>query len=241
MKRMEFMQALERAMLGIPEEERREALQYYEDYLADAGEENEEEALAALGTPEEIAASIRAGLTAQDGGGEFTEQGFSAGKEKLRVPARQMDKEYREGPAFGRMDFEETAEKKKINGWKIFAIALLCLLLAPVCVPIAIGAVAVVLSVLIGAMAIVVGLIAAGAAVFIAGLLISAGAVTLLFVHPAGALVTAGCGLLASALGLFLLLAFGWFLMKAVILLIQGLVWLCRLPFHKKMKGGNVK
>ena len=57
--------------------EREEAIQYYNDYFDDAGAENESGVIASLGTPEELARTIKAGLN--DGGsvGEFTESGFS--------------------------------------------------------------------------------------------------------------------------------------------------------------------
>ena len=49
MNRMEFMAELERLLADMPEEERQAAVQYYADYLADAGEENETEALREIG------------------------------------------------------------------------------------------------------------------------------------------------------------------------------------------------
>ena len=60
MNRMEFMAELEQRLSGIPEDERQSAIQYYADYLADAGEENEAEAIRELGSPEKVAESIKA-------------------------------------------------------------------------------------------------------------------------------------------------------------------------------------
>src|SRR5699024_1314080 len=57
---------------GIPEEERQAAIQYYADYLADAGEENETEAIRELGSPEKVAESIKADYF----GTEFDESRF---------------------------------------------------------------------------------------------------------------------------------------------------------------------
>ena len=48
MNRMEFMTELERLLADMPEEERQAAVQYYADYLADAGEENEGDAIREL-------------------------------------------------------------------------------------------------------------------------------------------------------------------------------------------------
>ena len=55
MNRIDFMRRLELLLSDLPENERREAVQYYNDYFNDAGVENEEEVLESLGTPEEVA------------------------------------------------------------------------------------------------------------------------------------------------------------------------------------------
>lgn len=76
MNRAEFMSRLTALLQDVPPAEREEALTYYNEYFEDAGEENEAGVIAALGSPEELAKSIKAGLS--DGGntGEFTESGF---------------------------------------------------------------------------------------------------------------------------------------------------------------------
>ena len=62
MTRAKFMSELERLLADIPESERTEALQYYNDYFDDAGAENELRVLVELGSPYEVAQSIKAGL-----------------------------------------------------------------------------------------------------------------------------------------------------------------------------------
>ena len=80
MNRMDFMNRLSVLLSDLPENERKEAMEYYNDYLNDAGVENEGEVLEALGTPEELAATIREGLQdAQGQQGVFSEEGFQAG------------------------------------------------------------------------------------------------------------------------------------------------------------------
>lgn len=77
MNRAEFMSRLAALLQDMPPAEREEAIQYYNDYFDDAGEGNEAGVIAALGSPEEIAKSIKAGLSDGGNGGEFTESGFS--------------------------------------------------------------------------------------------------------------------------------------------------------------------
>ena len=68
MDRAEFLNRLEAQLLDVPQAEREEALQYYEDYLNDAGDAGDFDILQELGTPEEVADSIRNGLR-QDSSG----------------------------------------------------------------------------------------------------------------------------------------------------------------------------
>ena len=77
MNRKQFLYELEQLLKDIPDNERAEAIQYYNDYFDDAGEENESGVIASLGTPEELARTIKAGLNDGGNSGEFTESGFS--------------------------------------------------------------------------------------------------------------------------------------------------------------------
>ena len=86
MNRAEFMERLQELLEDIPQAEREDALQYYNDYLDDAGTENENAALAALGSPERIADSIRVGLQDGEDFGEFTEEGFRMDEGEKREP-----------------------------------------------------------------------------------------------------------------------------------------------------------
>lgn len=77
MKREEFLGKLERLLADIPEDDRKDALDYYTGYLDEAGSEREDEILSELGTPEELAGLIRSGLREGPAeGGEFTDSGY---------------------------------------------------------------------------------------------------------------------------------------------------------------------
>ena len=62
MNRADFMNQLESLLQGIASGEREEAIQYYNDYFDDAGEENEKEVIEALGNPARVAENIRRAL-----------------------------------------------------------------------------------------------------------------------------------------------------------------------------------
>lgn len=62
MKRAEFMRQLESLLQSIPAAEREEALQYYNNYFDDAGEDSEQEVIEALGNPARVAENIKRDL-----------------------------------------------------------------------------------------------------------------------------------------------------------------------------------
>lgn len=65
MDRKTFMRELEYLLQDINDEERKEALDYYESYFDEAGLENEQQVLAELGEPSQVAAMIKDGLKGQ--------------------------------------------------------------------------------------------------------------------------------------------------------------------------------
>lgn len=67
MNRTDFMTQLERLLRSISPSEREEALQYYNDYFDDAGEENEQAVIEALGNPARVAENIKRDLPGSAG------------------------------------------------------------------------------------------------------------------------------------------------------------------------------
>ena len=77
MKKDEFINRVEYLLSDISSEEKIDAMNYYRDYLEEAGADKEEEVLREFGSPERIAAIIRADITGNmNDGGEFTENGY---------------------------------------------------------------------------------------------------------------------------------------------------------------------
>jgi uncharacterized membrane protein len=74
------MKELESLLLDIPLEEREEALQYYNGYFEDAGEDHEDEIIKELGSPGKVASIIKADLNSnaadRETRGYFTEKGY---------------------------------------------------------------------------------------------------------------------------------------------------------------------
>lgn len=82
MNRVEFMEELETLLKCISEEEKKEALEYYEAYFEDAGKEKEAEVIKELKSPKKVAESIKAGLRGEDRA-IYTERGYEEEKEKV--------------------------------------------------------------------------------------------------------------------------------------------------------------
>ena len=83
MNREEFLSQLERLLYDIPAQEREEALEYYNGYFDDAGNEKEAEVIQELGSPGKVAAIIKADLSGNEADyEEYTEQGYQDEKTK---------------------------------------------------------------------------------------------------------------------------------------------------------------
>lgn len=91
MTRDEFMKELAYLLQDIQDDDRDDAFQYYTDYFDEAGPDKESEIIRELGSPERVAAIIRADIAGHlKEGGEFTEQGY--GDERFRDPGYGMEK-----------------------------------------------------------------------------------------------------------------------------------------------------
>lgn len=233
MSRDEFMRELEYLLSDIPDEEKADAVGYYEDYFEEAGPENEESVVGELGSPERIAAIIRtdlAGNMAQ--GGEFTERGYE--DERFRDPNYQMAERYdlpekSEQPDPGRSGNEE--RRRTENGpmrtnrtVKIILWIILIIVAAPVLFGISGGVIGMaggLLGLLVGAVvfvgAITFALMAAGIGVLIAG-------IVCMVIHPMSGILLIGLAVLCLGIGFLFLALCGVFYGKFLPFLFRTVV-----------------
>lgn len=104
MDKREYLNRLQMQLADLTDEERREALEYYEEYFADAGEENEDDVIRSLGAPEQVAEQIKAGLHKEEEG-VFTENGYREKLENDNPPE-----------VYGRKAEEQKSEEQKGRG-----------------------------------------------------------------------------------------------------------------------------
>lgn len=186
MDRAEFMRQLERLLQGISPTEREEALQYYNSYFDDAGAENEQEVIRALGSPARVAENIKSGL-------------FESGIVETRVETRQQSRVEESR--------EKSTSKSGMPAWAIVLIVLACVCAAPVIVPVALGIIGTLFGVIVAWFAVIFGFGVAAVALFAVLVFLVVLGCMCFVVEPLVSVALMGGGLICGGLGvLFLML-----------------------------------
>lgn len=228
MNREEYLKRLEELLSDISESERAEAVEFYRSYFEDAGKDQEESVIEALGTPEKLADSIRSGLLDKTAEGlEYGEKGIFDDDGSCNVT--QYHGQGKQSAS------EHTAGKEKDNGWKIAFFVVLTILLFPLWAGIA-GAL---FGILIGFVAVIFALVvslgAIAAAMFVSGVLLFILSVVKCFTAPLAALLLAGISFVFLGLSILSALLLGVICVKFIPWLIRGFVAICQMPFRKRV------
>ena len=216
-----YLARLEALLAGIPPEERQAAMEYYTDYLEDAGPEGEQAAMDHLGSPEKVAAAILEGLSGDTFGGEWTEKGYEASAPHRDVP-----------------DSREKIQKRERKKRGILGILILVAVMAFCGIPVftiiasvALAAAAAVVTVCFGGIVVVLALAVAGIALIISGLI-------KIVTSPGMGAMLAGSGFLCLAAALLLLLLCLWMFRTVIPGILNGI---SRLFYRIFGKGGRRK
>ena len=227
MNRVEFMAELERLLADLPEDERQAAVQYYADYFADAGAENEAEVIRELGSPEKTAESIKADYY----GRTFDESRFEhkdyMEKYGQQASGQQTFGQQSAGPAGASVEGKKPWTSR---GLKI----LLIVLIAIVVWPLSLGLICAVLGILAAVVCLFAGLVIAAVCVMIAGGVTVVTGLLMSVAYPPAALMTTGIGLLLFVLGLIATVGTVKLCMIVYPAMLRGFVELCRRPIHGK-------
>ncbi len=185
MSRAEFMQRLESLLGDIPENDRLDAIAYYNDYFDEAGPENEQQVLKELGSPERVAQIIKADLnTAGNEQAEYTETGYTDGRDGVNPHTPATRKQKRQLP--------------------LALIIVLLVFASPVLLGIGGGLIGGIFGLLGG----LIGIIAGGIGMLVSGIVGFVGGLIKLIVYPVKGLVLIGVGSLTTALGILFVLLF---------------------------------
>jgi uncharacterized membrane protein len=242
MNRDEFMRELEYLLADIPDEEKEDAIEYYRDYLEEAGSENEDSVIREFGSPERIAAMIRADMNGHlKEGGEFTESGYQ--DERFRDPNYQMAKRYdlpevtvqpEKDSGFYEQESEPVRKRHKGDRRAIKIILWIVLIIAAS--PMLFGIGGGILGILAGLIGVLfAAVVAIGAVTFAflaAGFALAVAGFTTMIIHPLDGILLLGLGILILGLGIVSLAVCGVFYGKFLPFLFRSCIDLFNRLLH---------
>lgn len=229
MSRWEFMRQLEELLSDISPSEREEALQYYNDYFNDAGKENEQEVIKALGSPEQVAQIVKDGLGDNTGAGEFTENGFML--EKVQAAS---DEQKGSGAKTQEKTPPKDQKKDPLPGWAIVLLVIGGIFLSPVILGIAGSVIGVIFSIFMAVIGIVLGFGAAALALYVTAIALVVVGVGIFLEGPAAAIGMIGAGFICAALGVLFMILTVLLVGKLIPAICQGIGYIFRKIFGKK-------
>lgn len=233
MNREEFLRQLESLLMTIPENDRLDAIAYYNDYFDEAGVENEQQVIEELGSPQKVAANIKENLGATESRA-YSDPGVgtSGGSYEYQGSA------YTQGnyqTQYGQTQYSQPQQKKDIPWVLIIVIAVLTF-------PLWIGLVAGLFGLLIGLIAgtfgLLVGLGGASFGLCVGGIVCFVVGILRLAVGPAEGVITIAAGAILLVVGLLLLLLFAWLAFKWIPALVKAIINGCKGLTHRN-EGGN--
>lgn len=248
MNRIEFMTELAALLQDVPEEERRDAMQFYNDYFDDAGEDKEDEVIAELESPGKVAEKIKADLLGQQAEKAYTETGCEdGGREDMHMPVKGSQSAggytyqggsdtWSEGKGTYRYgDDGETAKEQKPwsnNVLKVLLIIAIVIFGAPIIIPCALAIAGVVIAGIAALFAFFFAIVICFITIAIVGaVLVGAGILTLIPEIAVG-LALIGTGLILGVIGVIGTVAGVKLCIVVFPGICRGIVWICRRPFQ---------
>ena len=228
MNRIEYMTKLASLLQDIPEVERRDAMKYYNDYFDEAGEENEEQVIREFGAPEEVAENIKADLKGK------TEDITGSQQEQSSSQYQTQEQQKQKSDQSSEYQYGMPEKKKNDRIWEIVLIVILAIIIGPVLIPLVGGilaaGLAIVLTVIVGVIAMVI----AGVAIAIAGIALVISGLIILLPQTAAGLALIGSGLMILVIGVIATVGFGKLCAFIWDGIAKGITFLWRKIFHRK-------
>ena len=266
MTKLEFMKELESLLPDIPSEEREEALSFYNGYFDDAGEDREEEIAKELGSPSKVAATIKADLNLNEADreikGYFTEKGYQetidseyevvSSAKKATDNSESNNYNYvgsngnytnnsysnntnsnskYENPNTNRSAYGNS--KKRQNSSDSILYIIIGILTFPIWFPIVVTVLSIAVGIIATLLGVIFGFGVAGVAMIGAGLVLFVAGLAEMAVPFTGLLMTGG-GLIVFGLGMLITTAVAFVCKNVLPVIVMGFVNLCRLPFKNR-------
>lgn len=223
MNRIEFMEQLERLLSDIPDNDRQDAIAYYNGYFDEAGTENEASVIQELGNPGKVAGIIKADLRESGNeSAEYTETGYSDGRNQpnMNTPTRR-DRGYQEPKQKSRMP--------------IAIVIILIVFASPILLGVGGGLIGGIFGLLAGIVGIVIAIVTSCAAFLFGGAASIVVGLVKMVVNPTTGLVLTGLGGVMLAVGLLCMILFAWLVVKWLPALFRWFVNLC----HRILNRGE--
>ena len=208
MNRTEYMRQLESLLQNISATEREEALQYYNEYFNDAGPENEQNVIEALGNPVKVAENIKKDIFG-NGYGENIYQKINADNRAIiACPADSRTEDGTQGQSIRQNNaMPVPAEKKEgMSTGMIVLIVLLCILASPVILAVASAGIGVAAGLIAGWFGLIIGFGATAVALLLVLIALVIAGILCLFTHPFVGMGMIGGGLICGGVGLLFLM-----------------------------------
>ena len=248
MTRLEFLNQLDYLLQDVDDKDRQDALDYYRDYMDEAGIKESDSVDDLLESPEKIAISLRISLTGNyDAQIESGDQGF---KNMHTEATAKVPEVYGQKSRYSKYDMEwesaqeytseydvvsedgEVKEKKRSLG-KILLIAAICLIASPAVLGIGSGLIGLVF----GLLGLVVGLIfgVAGGAIgcLIGGVVLFVMSLMQMVTNVPQGIFMMGVALLLIAVGILLVMLTIVIFRRFIPWMIRSIVNIFRKIFHK--------
>lgn len=190
MNRVDFMKQLESLLQNISPAEREEALQYYNEYFNDAGAENEQAVIEALGNPAKVAENIKRDIN-------------GAGDAGYQRPQNRAVIQYQQTATSAQ---QEQSRKESIPTWALVLIIIGGILLSPAALGIAGGLLGTLAGVIVAWFAVIFGFGIAAMVLFVVLLVLFVTGIMCMWTDPLVGVALLGGGLVCGALSLLFLM-----------------------------------
>nr|WP_318686268.1 DUF1700 domain-containing protein [uncultured Acetatifactor sp.] len=199
MNRIDFMKQLESLLQNISPAEREEALQYYNEYFNDAGAENEQNVIEALGNPAKVAENIKRDLY----GSGYGDAAFQrSGANNRAVVQYHQNGQY----ANTQQNAKPVKEEKKMSSGMVALIVVLCVLASPVILGVGSGVLGVLLGMILTWFGLILGFGLTAVILFAVLLFLLVLGGMCLFTDPLVGIALFGGGLVCGGIGILFLM-----------------------------------
>lgn len=192
MNRIDFMKQLESLLQNISPAEREEALQYYNEYFNDAGAENEQAVIEALGNPAKVAENIKRDMS----GAGYGEAGYQKPQNRAVVQYQQPGTQYS----------RQEPQKEGMPTWAIVLLVIGGIIISPAALGLAGGLLGTLAGIIVGWFGLIFGFGVASLVLFLVLLVLVITGIACMWTDPLVGVAMVGGGLVCGALSILFLM-----------------------------------